>query len=266
MSSPTVSEKQRGQLAEDCAVALEGVSVRYRAPNERVRTFKEYVIRRIQGRIKHANFWALRDVSFTVRRGEVFGLLGHNGAGKSTLLKVIARVLRPSEGRVMVRGLVAPLLELGAGFHPELSGRENIILNGAMFGFSREEMEEKVDRIIEFSELRQFIEAPMRTYSSGMWARLGFAVATDISPDILILDEILAVGDEAFQRKCIRRIDQFREEGATILLVTHSTALVEDMCQRAAWLDHGKLMLVAEAAETASAYRISQVKKQEPVV
>jgi len=240
------------------AITLSGVSVKYRAPNERVGTLKEYVIRRLQGRIKHATFWALRDVTFDVNRGEVFGLIGHNGAGKSTLLKVIARVLRPSEGRVVIRGLVAPLLELGAGFHPELSGRENVILNGAMFGFSRLEMEDKVERIVEFSELRDFIDAPMRTYSSGMWARLGFAVATDVNPSILILDEVLAVGDEAFQRKCIARIEEFREDGATILLVTHNTALVEQMCQRAALLDHGHLRMVDEAEKVAAAYRQSQ--------
>ncbi len=258
MNLPTVSETVLHPLPENCAVLLENVSVRYRAPNERIQTFKEYMIRRVQGRVRHDDFWALREVSFSVNRGEVFGLIGHNGAGKSTLLKVIARVLRPSNGRVVVRGLVAPMLELGAGFHPELSGRENIILNGAMFGFTREEMEEKVERIIDFSELRQFIDAPMRTYSSGMWARLGFAVATDVNPDILILDEVLAVGDEAFQRKCIRRIEQFREEGATILLVTHNTALIEEMCQRAAWLAHGRLNAIGPALETAAAYRANQ--------
>jgi len=245
-------------LPQDIAIQLDDVSVRYRAPNERTSTFKEYIIHRLQGRIRNLYFWALHDVSFSVRQGEVFGVIGHNGAGKSTILKVIARVLRPTKGRVRVRGRVAPLLELGAGFHPELSGRENIILNGAMFGFTRTEMEQKVDRIIDFSEMHNFIDAPMRTYSSGMWARLGFAVATDVDPDILILDEVLAVGDEAFQRKCIERIEVFRKAGTTILLVSHNTAMVETMCQRAAWLDHGKAKCVGEVNEVAYAYRESQ--------
>lgn len=245
-------------FTQDISIQLDEVSVRYRAPNERTSTFKEYIIRRLQGKIKHLYFWALRDVSFSVRQGEVFGLIGQNGAGKSTMLKVIARVLRPSQGRVRVRGRVAPLLELGAGFHPELSGRENIILNGAMFGFTRTDMEKKVDRIIDFSEMESFIDAPMRTYSSGMWARLGFAVATDVDPDILILDEILAVGDEAFQRKCFERIEIFRKAGTTILLVSHNTGMVENMCQRAAWLDHGKAKCVGDVNEVVYAYRESQ--------
>jgi len=240
------------------SIQLDGVSVCYRAPNERVSTFKEYAIRWLQGRIKHNLFWALREVNLEVHKGEAFGLIGPNGAGKSTMLKVIARVLRPSRGRVQVRGRVAPLLELGAGFHPELSGRENIILNGAMFGFKRAEMEGKVGRIIEFSELENFIDAPMRTYSSGMWARLGFAVATDVDPDILILDEILSVGDEAFQRKCLARIETFRERGVTILLVSHNTALVEEMCQNAVWLDHGQVKAVGEAKQVGELYRASQ--------
>jgi ABC-2 type transport system ATP-binding protein len=245
-------------ISPQSSIRLDDVSVCYTAPNERVSTFKEYAIRWLQGRIHHNKFWALHDVSLEVRRGEAFGLIGHNGAGKSTLLKVVARVLRPSEGRVQVRGRVAPLLELGAGFHPELSGRENIILNGAMFGFKRAEMEEKVGRIIEFAELDQFIDAPMRTYSSGMWARLGFAVATDVDPDVLILDEILSVGDEAFQRKCLTRIETFRQHGVTILLVSHNTALVEEMCQNAVWLDHGQVKALGDAREVGALYRASQ--------
>lgn len=245
-------------IQDSSSIRLDGVSVCYRAPNERVSTFKEYAIRWLQGRIRHNLFWALNTVDLEVRRGEAFGIIGHNGAGKSTLLKVIARVLRPTRGRVQVRGRVAPLLELGAGFHPELSGRENVILNGAMFGFKRVEMEGKIDRIIEFSELQNFIDAPMRTYSSGMWARLGFAVATDVDPDILILDEILSVGDEAFQRKCLARIQTFQQRGVTILLVSHNTALVEEMCQRAVWLDHGEVKAVGEATDVGEKYRSSQ--------
>jgi ABC-2 type transport system ATP-binding protein/lipopolysaccharide transport system ATP-binding protein len=239
-------------------VRLEEVSVRYRVPHERIGTFKEYMIRRLQGKVKHHTFWALKDVSLSMVRGEVFGLIGHNGAGKSTLLKLIARVLRPTSGRVLVRGRVAPLLEVGAGFHPELTGRENVILNGAILGFTRQEMNEKFKDIVDFAELWDFIDAPLRTYSSGMWARLGFAVATDVQPDILIIDEILSVGDEAFQRKSLARVQAFREQGASILLVSHNMGVIESMCQRAAWLDHGHLMAVGDVSEVIKAYRQSQ--------
>lgn len=239
-------------------VILENVSVRYRIPTERYATFKEFAIRWLQRKVRSQSFWALRNVSFEVYRGEVFGVIGPNGAGKSTLLKLVSRVMRPTEGRVRVYGRVVPLLELGAGFHPELTGRENVFLNGAILGFSRKEMQAKFQRIVEFSELQDFIEAPLRTYSSGMWARLGFAVAIDTEPDILILDEILSVGDEAFQRKCLARIEELRQRGVTILLVSHSTDLVASMCTRAAWLDHGQLKAVGAAAEVAQAYRESQ--------
>lgn len=223
-------------------IRLENASVRYRVPSERIGTFKEYFIRLLQGRVKHKTFLALNDVNFGVRRGEVFGLIGQNGAGKSTLLKLVARVLQPSSGRVRVAGKVAPLLETGAGFHSELTGRENIYLNGAMLGFTRQEMAKKFKGIVDFAELWDFIDAPMRTYSSGMWARLGFAVATDVDADILIVDEVLSVGDDAFQRKSSERIEAFRQKGVTILLVSHNMSLVKQICQRAAWLDQGKLI------------------------
>ena len=173
-------------------IQLTDVSVSYRLPSERIGTFKEYAIRKLQRKIKINKFWALTDINLHVNRGEVFGLIGNNGAGKSTMLKVISKVLKPTKGRVVVYGKIAPLLELGAGFHPELSGRENVFLNGALLGYSRSEMESVFDEIVEFSELEQFINAPVRTYSSGMFARLGFAVATAHVPEILILDEILA--------------------------------------------------------------------------
>jgi ABC-type polysaccharide/polyol phosphate transport system ATPase subunit len=185
-------------------------------------------------------------------------LIGQNGAGKSTLLKLIARVLRPTSGRVVVRGHVAPLLEFGAGFHPELSGRENIYLNGALLGFTSKEMDEKFNRIVDFAELWDFIDAPLRTYSSGMWARLGFAVATDVKPDILIIDEILSVGDEAFQRKSATRMQEFRDQGATILLVSHTMLTIEEMCKQTAWLHHGQLMAIGETQQVIQAYRQSQ--------
>jgi ABC-2 type transport system ATP-binding protein/lipopolysaccharide transport system ATP-binding protein len=237
------------------AIRLEDVSVRYRVPSERIGTFKEYVIRLLKRQVQMRTFWALNDVNLDVYRGEVFGLVGNNGAGKSTLLKVVARVLRPKKGRVIVRGSVAPLLELGAGFHPELTGKENIFLNGALLGFSHRETLEKYDQIVEFSELGEFISAPIRTYSSGMYARLGFAVATASEPDVLIVDEILGVGDENFQKKCQARIEAFRKRGAAIMLVSHNMATVEKMCQRAAWLDHGVLKTVGEPDQVIRAYR-----------
>lgn len=245
---PQISESQP-------IIQLENVSVSYRLPSERIGTFKEYAIRKLQRKIKINKFWALMDINLQINRGEVFGLIGNNGAGKSTMLKVISKVLKPTKGRVVVYGKIAPLLELGAGFHPELSGRENIFLNGALLGYSRAEMESVIDEIIEFSELEQFIDSPIRTYSSGMYARLGFAVATAHMPEILILDEILSVGDEAFQRKCNLRMKSFQQAGATILMVSHALDMLEGMCTRIAWIDHGKNQKIGEPHEVISAYR-----------
>lgn len=231
--------------------------MRYSLPDDRYGTFKEYAIRRLQGRVGHRALWAVRDATFEVARGEVFGLVGRNGAGKSTLLKVVARVLRPTSGRVRVEGNVAPLLEIGAGFHPELTGRENIFLNGTILGFSRRDMERKVDRIVEFSELREFIDAPLRTFSSGMASRLGFAIASDVEPDVLIVDEALSVGDEGFQRKCEDRMRGFRSRGATVLLVSHSMKTIRGICGRAAWLDLGEVRAVGQVDEVVSQYEAS---------
>jgi ABC-2 type transport system ATP-binding protein len=260
MNSPTVSEvvnKMTGipTLLPEDVVHLEAVSVRYRVPSERVSTFKEYMIRSLKRKIQMRTFWAISEVSLNVHRGEVLGLIGDNGAGKSTLLKVVARVLRPTRGRIVVRGRVAPLLELGAGFHLELTGKENIFLNGALLGYSHDEMQEKYQQIVDFSELGEFIEAPIRTYSTGMYARLGFSVATAHEPDVLIVDEVLGVGDESFQKKCQDRILQFRQNGTTILFVSHSMAAIESMCQRVAWLDHGALKFLGEPGQAIQAYR-----------
>jgi ABC-2 type transport system ATP-binding protein len=244
----------------DVAVRLDDVTVAYRVPHERIGTFKEYMVRQIRGKLKlrYETFLALKNVSLEVKRGEVFGIIGPNGAGKSTMLKLVARVLQPTKGRVRVRGRVAPLLELGAGFHPELSGRENVFLNGSILGFNRREMTGKFKSIVDFAELHEFIDAPLRTYSSGMSARLGFAVATDIQPDVLVVDEILAVGDESFRRKSNARINQFRERGTTILLVSHAMETIQNMCQRAAWIDQGALRALGEPKDVIEAYRASQ--------
>ncbi len=238
----------------DDVIRFDNVSVHYRVAQERIGTFKEYAIRWLKSQIRHETFCALDKVSLDVKRGEVFGLIGKNGAGKSTLLKLVARVLRPTTGRVWVKGRVAPLLEVGAGFHPELTGRENIYLNGAMLGFTRHEIDSRIERIVEFAEVREFIDAPLRTYSSGMWARLGFAVATDTQPEILIVDEILSVGDEGFQRKSFERIQSFKEQGSTILLVSHNMSAIESMCQRVAWLDRGKVVALDSAQEVVAQY------------
>ena len=243
-------------------ISAEGVSVQYRVPQERIGTFKEYMIRYIQRQIKHNTFLALDNISLSVNQGEVYGIIGENGAGKSTFLKLIAKVLKPSRGRIWVKGRVAPLLEVGAGFHPELTGRENVYLNGAMLGFTQQEMDERFQQIVDFAELWDFIDAPLRTYSSGMWARLGFAVATDVDPDILIVDEILSVGDENFQRKSSERIAAFREKGATILLVSHNMSLIEEMCDRAVLFDHGKVVTVGTAKAVVNSY-LERVRGEE---
>ena len=243
---------------ENEIIRLEDVSVRYYLPHEKIGTLKEYAIRWVQRKIRHYSFWALQDVNLSINKSEVFGLIGANGAGKSTLLKLVARVMRPTRGRVLVKGRVAPLLEVGAGFHQELTGRENVILNGVMLGNTHKEMQEKMVQIVEFAELQDFIDAPMRTYSTGMWARLGFAVATDTQSEILIVDEILSVGDEAFQRKSSERIQSIREKGATILLVSHYMSTIEAMCDHAAWLNHGRVEAFGNVAEVIGAYRRSQ--------
>ncbi|MFV1979548.1 MAG: ABC transporter ATP-binding protein [Rhodothermia bacterium] len=236
------------------AVHAENVSLRYRVPQEKVGSVKEYVIRRLKRNLVFSDFWALRDVSFEVPPGEVFGIIGRNGAGKTTLLQVIARVLRPSRGRVVVRGLTAPLLGLGVGFNNELTGRENVFLGGATLGFSFGEMQEKYEKIVDFAGLGEFIDAPFRTYSSGMRARLGFAVATDVQPDVLLLDEVMAVGDIEFKEKCERRITEFRDRGATTIMVSHSPKTILDLCDRAMLLTKGEMAIVGSPDEVIKRY------------
>lgn len=253
MSSPTApslsltTESLKAHLADEPVVVLREATVRYRVPRERIRTFKEFAIRRMQGRVQFEDLLALDCVSLEVKKGEVVGLIGANGAGKTTLLRLVARVMRPTSGRVIVRGRVAPLLAMGAGFHPELTGRENVYLNGALLGYTRHQIDECFEDIVDFAELRDFIEAPLRTYSSGMMARLGFSVATAVMPEVLIVDEVLSVGDIAFQEKSGARIKQFRDQGATILLVSHGMSNIKNMCDRAAWLSHGKIIEMGKA-------------------
>lgn len=249
-------------MDNEVVVRMDEVSVSYIVPMERIGTYKEFIIRTLQRRVRHQEIIALKNVNVQVSRGEVFGIIGKNGAGKSTLLKVVAQVIRPMTGRVWVSGHVAPLLELGAGFHPELTGRENVFLNGALLGFTRREIEEKFDRIVDFAELWDFIDVPLRTYSTGMVARLGFSIATDTKFDILIVDELLSVGDEVFQRKSSARIDKFRERGATILLVTHNMEIVQKICQRAIWLDNGAVKAHGASGEVVEKYLASIHEEQ----
>jgi ABC-2 type transport system ATP-binding protein len=236
------------------AVILEDVTVRYRIPRERFRTFKEFAIKKVQGKVHFDELLALDKVNLKINKGEVFGLIGANGAGKTTLLRLVARIMMPIEGRIIVKGRVAPLLAMGAGFHPELTGRENVYLNGALLGYTRHEIDDYFLSIVKFAELEEFIDAPLRTYSSGMLARLGFAVATAKVPDILILDEVLSVGDIAFQEKSGDRIKDFQNYGATTIYVSHNMESVEKMCDRVAWLDHGKLMQVGVPVDIISLF------------
>jgi len=239
---------------EALAIDLRDVSVQYRLPRERISTFKEFAIKWVRGRIEYDDLLALDTVSVRVRRGESVGVIGRNGAGKTTLMKVIARVLRPTRGSVSVSGKVAPLLELGAGFDMELSGRENVFLNGAILGRSRRDMQRRFDAIVAFSELGHFIDAPLRTYSTGMVARLGFAVATDVEPDILLVDELLSVGDIDFQRKCSDRIETILGRGATLVLVSHSPDAILHLCEHAVWLDSGRVVADGAARDVVDAF------------
>jgi ABC-2 type transport system ATP-binding protein len=240
-------------------IELQSVSVRYR--EKRIRSLKEAVVRGVAGDSKAGYFYSLRDVSVAIRHGQSVGIIGSNGAGKSTLLRVAAGIIRPSEGAAIRRGAVAPVLELGTGFEMELSGRENILFNGALLGFSRPFMRSREEEIIAFSELEPFIDAPLRTYSTGMIARLAFAVATSIDAETILLDEILSVGDASFQTRCQARIDRFVSRGATIMLVSHDLLTIEAMCSRVLWLSHGQVMADGPAAEVTAQYRHANLEQ-----
>jgi ABC-type polysaccharide/polyol phosphate transport system ATPase subunit len=233
---------------------LDRISLRYRLAKQRLPSFKDYAIHWVKGTLTYESFWALTEVSFSVAPGEVVGIVGRNGAGKSSLLKIISRVLEPTSGTMASEGRTAAILELGTGFDHELTGRENIFLNGMLLGRTKREIRERMDAIVEYSELGDFIESPIRTYSSGMLGRLGFAIASAWTPDLLILDEVFAAGDAAFTRKCEKTLNDFRDAGVTILLVSHSAALVLETCTRALWLDHGRLLADGEVAQVVTAY------------
>lgn len=227
----------------DYAIEVNNVSLEFCLYSENVSSLKEYAIKKLKREISKDSFWALKDISFNVKKGEAVGLVGKNGCGKSTMLKVIAGVLTPTMGSVSVNGTVAPMIELGAGFDMELTARENIFLNGAILGYPQEMLKERFDEIIDFAELKDFVDVPVKNFSSGMITRLGFSIATIYTPDILIVDEILAVGDFAFQQKCEKRIGNMLDNGTTLLLVSHSTDQVRRICDRAVLINKGKMII-----------------------
>lgn len=239
---------------EDIAIRVQDVSIRFNMSRDRVDSIKEYVIRAMKGQLFFDEFWALKDVSFDVKKGEVFGLVGLNGAGKSTILKVVAGVLKPTKGQVTVNGSIAPLIELGAGFDPDLTARENVFMNGAILGYDTAYMKERYQEIMDFAELEAFADVPVKNFSSGMYARLGFAIATMVKPEILIVDEILAVGDFRFQEKCQKRIAELIEGETTVLIVSHSNEMIKSFCNRVAWLEHGELREIGPAKEICEKY------------
>jgi ABC-2 type transport system ATP-binding protein/lipopolysaccharide transport system ATP-binding protein len=236
----------------EAAIVVEGVSKRFRWHGDRRDSFKERVFRGKPQQVKE--FWALRDVSLEIPKGSTFGLVGHNGSGKSTLLKLLAGIHRPTTGSILTLGRMSALLELGAGFHPELSGRENIYLNGAILGLTRKEIDAAVDSIVDFSGIREFIDVPVKVYSSGMYVRLGFAIAVTVDPEVLIVDEIVAVGDEEFQRKCFDHLHELHKRGTTIVIVSHALSIIENLCDQAVWLDHGRVKTIGEARSVVRGY------------
>ena len=236
-------------------IEVDHVSMRFKMANDKIRYIKEYLIQVLKKKLTYQEFVALNDVSFSVKKGEIVGLIGHNGAGKSTMLKVISGILKPTEGNVTVRGNIVPMLELGSGFDMDMSGRENIFLNGAILGYSEEYLNAHYDSIVAFSGLEEFIDMPIRNYSSGMVARLAFSIASEVVPDILIVDEILGVGDAAFQQKSHARMMEMMSGGTTVLMVSHSIQEIRNMCDRVVWLDHGTVKMIGDAKEICNLYQ-----------
>lgn len=240
----------------DEMIEVKNVSMRFRMENDRATSLKEYMIRRLKGDFQYKEFEALKNVSFTVNRGEVVGIIGHNGAGKSTILKIISGILRPTEGSVVTHGNIVPMLELGSGFDMDLTGNENIFLNGAILGYSEEFLNSKYQEIVDFSELTpDFLNMPLRNYSSGMLSRLAFSIAAVVEPEILIVDEVLSVGDASFQEKSRRRMMELMGGGTTVLFVSHNLEQVKEMCNRIVWLDHGEVRQFGNADTVSEAFR-----------
>ena len=239
-------------------IEVNNVTMKFNLARDNINNIKEYFIAMLKGKISYEEFIALNNVSFKIEKGEVFGIIGSNGAGKSTLLKIIAGVLKPTEGNVIRRGIIAPMLELGAGFDVDLSAKENVFLNGALLGYSEKFLNEKYDEIVEFSGLEDFMDVPIRNFSSGMTMRLAFSIATIVVPEILLVDEILAVGDEEFSRKSYQKMQQLMSGGTTVVYVSHNMSMVKDICDRVLWLDHGSIKMIG-SAETVCERYISEV-------
>lgn len=240
------------------AVELRNIEMHFNMSSERFESLKEYFLKLVKGKLHFEKFVAINNVSFDIKKGDVFGIVGLNGSGKSTTLKIISGILEPTKGTVETEGIIAPLIELGAGFDMELTARENIYLNGSVLGYSKKFMDEKFDDIVEFSEMKDFLDVPMKNYSSGMVARIGFAIATVTTPDILIVDEILAVGDFLFQQKCEERISKMMNDDTTVIIVSHSIEQIERLCKHCVWLEHGKIKMIGDTAEVCEAYKHSQ--------
>lgn len=234
---------------------LEDVSMRFNLGKDHVNTLKEYLIKKAKHQITYDEFWALKHISVELKAGEVLGLVGSNGAGKSTMLKVMAGVMKPTEGKVEREGTLAPMIELGAGFDMELTAKENVFLNGAILGYSKEFLEDKYEEIVDFAELRPFMEVPVRNFSSGMVARLAFSIATLVSPQILLVDEILSVGDPPFQKKSQEKMMSMINGGATVVFVSHSIEQVEQICNKALWIDHGEMKMLGDVKDVLKEYR-----------
>lgn len=239
----------------EIVINVSHVSMHFNLMVEKVDSLKEYIVKLLKGKLLYNDFIALNDVSFQVKKGEIVGLVGFNGAGKSTMLKILAGVLTPTKGSVKVIGTVAPLIEVGAGFDPELTARENVYLNGAILGHSKAFMDSKFDEIINFAELKDFVDVPVKNFSSGMYARLGFSIATMVKPDILIVDEVLSVGDYKFQEKCEKRIQSMIDDGITIILVSHDIGMIERLCTKVVWLDHGNVKDIGETNKICDEYK-----------
>lgn len=241
-------------MNDDTVIQVKDVSMHFNLMVERVDSIKEYLLKLFKGKLLYNDFIALQHITFDVKKGEVVGLIGFNGAGKSTLLKIIAGILKPTTGKVKVNGTIAPLIEVGAGFDPELTARENVYLNGAILGHDKKFMDSKFDEIIDFAELRNFVDVPVKNFSSGMYARLGFAIATMVQPDILIVDEVLSVGDYKFQKKCENRIQAMLDKGVTVVLVSHDINMIKNLCTKAVWLEHGNMRDLGPAAKICEEY------------
>ena len=239
------------------AVELRDVEMHFNMSKEKLESFKEYFIKLAKRQLRFEDFVALDKVSFDIKKGDVFGIVGLNGSGKSTTLKIISGILEPTKGTVETDGIIAPLIELGAGFDMELTARENIYLNGSVLGYSKKFIDEKFEDIVEFSEMREFLDVPMKNYSSGMVARIGFAIATVTTPDILIVDEILAVGDFLFQQKCEERINRMMADDTTVIIVSHSIEQIERLCKHCVWLEKGKIKMIGDAQTVCDAYKNS---------